>query len=273
MPRDKESLANTLKVAIGLSLVCSLVVSVLAISLRARQEENKERFRKENILEAARNLVGIEGDLEREQVDVLYERHVEAMFVVLETGETIEAPYTPEGARISYQPADYDLKVVSKDPRITVPVEGANIAGLQGARREAVTVVYRITGSGDEVRGYVLPVRGYGLWSTLWGFVAVEADGRTISGLTFYDHGETPGLGGEVDNPSWKAKWAGKEIYRDGDVAIEVVKTVAQGPYEVDGLAGATITSRGVTNMLQYWLGPRGFGPFLEKHARGGTDG
>ncbi|MGB0764601.1 MAG: NADH:ubiquinone reductase (Na(+)-transporting) subunit C, partial [Luminiphilus sp.] len=114
----------------------------------------------------------------------------------------------------------------------------------------------------------------YGLWSTLYGFVALESDGNTIAGLGFYEHKETPGLGGEVDNPRWKNLWKGKQVYRDGAVAISVVKgSVDQGSdaanWQVDGLSGATLTSRGVSNLVQYWLGEDGFEPYLRNLREG----
>ncbi|MEM9413564.1 MAG: NADH:ubiquinone reductase (Na(+)-transporting) subunit C, partial [Planctomycetota bacterium] len=121
-------------------------------------------------------------------------------------------------------------------------------------------------GEGDSIDKYVFPIRGKGLWSILKGFIAVENDFQTIAGLTYYEHAETPGLGGEVDNTAWKASWVGKAIYSDdGEVGIEVIKGIADADdkYAIDGLSGATITSRGVTNMLQFWLGPDGFGPYI----------
>ncbi len=108
------------------------------------------------------------------------------------------------------------------------------------------------------------------MWSTLYGYVALESDKNTIAGLTFYDHKETPGLGGEVDNPNWKATWVGK-VVRDGEeIAIEVIKGAVdpssdRAKHQVDGLSGATITSRGVSNLAQYWLSEQGFGKYLEQ--------
>ena len=133
-----------------------------------------------------------------------------------------------------------------------------------------------------QVEQVVLPIYGKGLWSTLYGFIAVDKDGKTVRGITFYQHGETPGLGGEVDNPRWKALWKGKQLF-DGSVQseIEVIKGVvvagtAKAQYQIDGLSGATITSNGVEQLVRYWVGPDGFGPFLEKlrqSAPGGIDG
>jgi Na+-transporting NADH:ubiquinone oxidoreductase subunit C len=71
----------------------------------------------------------------------------------------------------------------------------------------------------------ILPVRGYGLWGTMKGYLALEPDLKTIIGLEFFDHKETPGLGGEIDNPKWKSIWKGKEVYSDsGDILISVIK-------------------------------------------------
>jgi Na+-transporting NADH:ubiquinone oxidoreductase subunit C len=117
----------------------------------------------------------------------------------------------------------------------------------------------------------VLPIHGYGLWGTLYGFLSLEGDGNTVIGLGFYEHKETPGLGAEVDNPKWKAIWPGKKVYDDqGEVAVQVVKggvdkASDEAIHQVDGLSGATLTSRGVENLLRFWLGDEGFGPFLAK--------
>jgi len=113
----------------------------------------------------------------------------------------------------------------------------------------------------------------------MYGYLALAPDGTTIRGLRFYEHGETPGLGDQVDKPEWRAQWDGKTAYgADGAPRVAVIKgNVQPGPaadYEVDGLAGATLTGRGVTNLLHYWLGPDGFGPYLEQfRERGAHDG
>jgi Na+-transporting NADH:ubiquinone oxidoreductase subunit C len=136
------------------------------------------------------------------------------------------------------------------------------------SRREQYALVYLVKSSQDAIEKIILPIRGYGLWSTMRGFIALESDGNTVAGVGFYEHGETPGLGGEIDNPRWKAFWPGKEVYRDGDVEIGLVKgsvdpSAANAAWQVDGLAGATLTARGVTNLMHFWLGENGFQPFL----------
>ena len=114
----------------------------------------------------------------------------------------------------------------------------------------------------------ILPVHGSGLWDLMYGFLAVDADGKTVRELIYYQQAETPGLGGEVQNPSWQAKWDGKKLYKDGEVAINVTKNAnPDSPYQIDALSGATLTSNGVQNTIQYWAGEQGFGPFLKNQA------
>jgi Na+-transporting NADH:ubiquinone oxidoreductase subunit C len=124
---------------------------------------------------------------------------------------------------------------------------------------------------GDELKAIILPIEGKGLWSTLYGYLALAPDANTVVGITFYDHGETPGLGGEVDNPRWQALWPNRKAYdARGNAALRVKKGRAgppeEDPHQVDGLSGATITSRGVTALIQFWLGDDGFGPYLASH-------
>ena len=156
----------------------------------------------------------------------------------------------------------------ARDPSHSRDLDTHEDAATLG-RRENVSLVYIIeTDAGiDRV---VLPVRGYGLWGTLYGYLALEGDLNTISGLAFYEHKETPGLGGEVDNQNWKAQWTGVRLFDDaGGPAVRLVKTRSAADseaarYEVDALSGATLTSRGVENLVRFWAGALGFGPFLE---------
>ena len=104
------------------------------------------------------------------------------------------------------------------------------------------------------VNGYAIPISGKGLWSTLYGYFAVEPDGITAKGITFYAHKETPGLGGEVDNPWFQNNFIGKRfVDEEGNlVGVKVMKGKAnpESPYEVDGISGATITSKGLESFL-----------------------
>jgi Na+-transporting NADH:ubiquinone oxidoreductase subunit C len=138
-------------------------------------------------------------------------------------------------------------------------------------------VLYRVLEKGRTIK-YILPVYGKGLWSTMYGFIALDTDLTTIQGFTFYEHGETPGLGGEVDNPRWKQIWVGKQAYdAEGRVQIRVIKgrvdpSAPEARFQIDGLSGSTLTTRGVDNLVRFWLGPDGYGPTMERLREEGTD-
>lgn len=265
----RDSIANTFVVAGGLCIVCSLLVSGAAVMLRPLQEGNVEADKKRNILIAA-GLMEPEkvAGLSKDELDKFFKERIDDLVVDLETGEIVTDD--PEKANA------FDQNKAAKTEGEHKPLDNKeDIAGIK--RRENQSHVYRYKDENGKVLGYVFPVRGYGLWSTLYGYLAVQADLETIQGLTFYQHGETPGLGGEVDNPKWKATWNGKKIYGDADdegvrpVEIQVVRGIASGEYEVDGLSGATITSTGVSNLLKYWLGPDGFRPFIDQIQEGSS--
>jgi Na+-transporting NADH:ubiquinone oxidoreductase subunit C len=248
---SNDSIKKTLIVAFSLCIVCSVIVSTAAVVLKPAQEANKTLDRKRNILAAAGMLQ--EGMSVEEQFT-----QVSARVVDLRTGHYAE----------EIDPNEYDQRKAAKDPQrsdqLSAEEDLANIS-----RREHYAVVYVVEGAGGEVDKIILPVRGYGLWSTLYGYIALEADANTVAGLGFYEHAETPGLGGEVDNPRWKAFWPGKRVYKDGEVEIGLIKGnvdpgSANAPWQIDGLAGATLTANGVTNLVQFWLGENGFQPFLD---------
>ena len=245
-----DSVARTLGVAVVLCLVCSVVVSTAAVMLKPRQTANQSA-------DIKRVIVGVAG-LDGVDVDSAFER-IDTRVVALGTDEYAK----------DIDPASYDQRKAASDPERSVALSGdEDIAGIRRRAKHAKVYLVR---DGDAIERVVLPVHGYGLWSTLYGFISVEGDGNTVYDLKFYDHAETPGLGGEVDNPSWRALWEGKLLYDDnGEVAIEVVRgqVPANAPnteYKVDGLSGATLTSKGVSNIVRYWMSEQGFGPYLKR--------
>ena len=281
---DKNSIPNTFITATVVCLVCSFLVAGAAVALKPMQDRNKERDIMTNIIQVA----GYQDrDLEAAgSVEAVFEKgngsskgYIQDVLVDLATGSTEEGL---EKARAFLQMADdapaaeviqaYDqFKAALSTDYSRQLTKDEDIASLKVV--EQVAHVYVMRNKEDEVVKYIFPIRGKGLWSVLYGFIAVEPDLQTIAGLTYYSHGETPGLGGEVDSPTWKEQWKlnedkpkkDKQIYgEDGEVEIKVVKGKASNPYEVDGLAGATITSNGVTYMLEFWLGPEGFGHYIE---------
>mgnify|MGYP003423478085 FL=1 len=257
---NKESTLRTLTVATLVCLVCSVFVAGAAIALKPIQVENRQLDKQRSILAIAG--LGEEG-MSAKQIKELYAERIIAKVVDLQTGA-----FSDEQNVVSY-----DHLKAAKDPALSDVLPGEqDIASIK--RRERFSTVYMVETDG-QLQTLILPVRGYGLWSTLYGFIALKGDLNTVVGFGFYQHGETPGLGGEVDNPKWKGMWQGKTLFdADGALAIDIIKgsVDASNPkavHQVDGLAGATLTSKGVHNLLLFWLGENGFGPFLGKLTKG----
>jgi Na+-transporting NADH:ubiquinone oxidoreductase subunit C len=268
LPND--SFKKTVMVALWLCLAGAVVVAGSAVSLKPLQESNKARDEKVNILEVA-GLLG-----EGTDVDAVF-NNIETKVVDLATGDY----------DTSMDAKTYDQWKAAKDPALSeaIPSE-KDVASIK--RKPKFAKVYLVK-DGGQLKSIILPVNGYGLWSTMYGFIALEADGQTVVGMNLYDQAETPGLGGEVVNPKWKALWKGKKVYNFtgkelhesnltekgqaieiGEVALGLVKTAVEpgkpgAEFQVDALAGATLTSRGVSNLVQYWMGREGYGIYLAK--------
>ncbi|MEJ2042546.1 MAG: Na(+)-translocating NADH-quinone reductase subunit C [Reinekea sp.] len=250
MAKNKDSISYIFTVAFAVCLVCAIIVATAAVSLRPVQVANKERNFKSSILAAAG--LNEEGKTVEEQF-----KQVETRLVNLETGKFSD----------EFDVETFDPVKATTDPALSEKLPASeDIASIK--RRENYTEVYIVRDTSGDLQTIVLPIRGYGLWSTLWGFIALEGDLNTVVGLGFYSHSETPGLGGEVDNPKWKGQWLGKKINDDsGDLAIVVTKggkADTSSPYQVDGLSGASLTTKGVNNLVHFWMGKNGFRPFLD---------
>jgi Na+-transporting NADH:ubiquinone oxidoreductase subunit C len=243
----------TILFATAVCIVCAIVVSSAAVSLKPAQDINAALEKQRNVLLAA-GLLEADEKVDAAEVQRRFEK-IRMVVINLETGK--------ENADIDA--ATFDQARAAKDPA-TSTVAPTNRALVQ--RLPDNVLVYEVLGD-QGVEAIVLPIEGYGLWSTLYGFIALDNDVDTVRGITFYKHGETPGLGGEIDNPKWKARWVGRKAFgEDGEPEIRVIKgpagPPAEDPFEVDGLSGATLTSNGVTNLVQFWLGDEALGPYLE---------
>lgn len=245
-----DNTVKTVVVALGLCLVASMVVSATAVTLRPLQERNATLDKQVNILEVA----GVyEDGIDVAEAFQNFEPHV----IELASGTFAD----------QFDASSFDDQAAADDPALSTELDD-DPAGI-GRQSEYVTV-YLLRDEDGALDKVILPVYGYGLWSTLYGFMAIEEDGNTIYGMQFYEHGETPGLGAEVDNPRWKALWRDKKLRTDdgeGELAITVAKTAPPegSEYFVDALSGATLTSRGVDNLVRFWMSERGFEPFLER--------
>ena len=257
----QPSARYTLLFAAAVCIVCSVLVSSSAVLLRDRQVENQLIDRQKKVLLVA-GLMRDGESLSREEVRRRFTESLEPRVVNLETGAYVE----------EVDPDTFDQRKAARDPARsrTAPENAARVRRIPN---EALVYLLRSDGAVDAI---ILPVEGQGLWSTLYGYLALAPDTRTVRNIIFYQHGETPGLGGEVDNPRWKALWKGRLAFDEGwNPKIAVIKGRAgppeEDPHRIDGLSGATLTSNGVTNLVQFWLGQHGFGPYLEATRRDTT--
>lgn len=254
MADSRDSISNTFVVAIGVSLVCSVLVSAAAVLLKPLQEQNESRYRQRIVLEVA-GLYEPGVDIEERFAEI------DARLVDLESGAYID----------TIDVREFDAVAASADPDLgtLIPAE-LDVASL---RRRAIYAPAYLVRDAGRLEQIILPVYGKGLWSTLYGYLSLEPDGVTVRGLRFYEHAETPGLGDQIEKDEWLAKWPGKQLFDTaGAVRIEVIRGQvppgAGAQYQVDGMSGATLTGRGVSNLMRYWVGPHGFGPYLERISR-----
>jgi Na+-transporting NADH:ubiquinone oxidoreductase subunit C len=255
LPNDDTR--KILAVALALCLVCSVVVSTAAVMLKPLQLRNAALAEKRDILAAA-GLYEPGSDIEE-----TFKASIDARVVELDSG------LYAEGVKAD----SFSYRIAAADPATSRTLGDEDVARIR--RRADQMPVYLVRGDGDKIETLILPVYGYGLWSTMHAFLALEGDGKTVRAVSFYDQRETAGLGGEIANPTWQASWQGKEATDErGNPVLQVVKgsVDAANPsarHQIDGLAGATLTSNGVTNLLTFWLGANGYGPYLARVRNG----
>ncbi|MDP2636049.1 MULTISPECIES: Na(+)-translocating NADH-quinone reductase subunit C [unclassified Pseudoalteromonas] len=247
MSSNNESIGKTLTVVVALCLVCAIIVSFASVQLRPLQQANKTQDIQKNILAAA--------EIENAgTVSETFNAKIEARVVDMDTGEFVE------GA----DPTTFDFEKTKFDQARSFALKEEGIKDIAGIQRmtknSPVYISKKADGTTDAI---ILPIQGYGLWGVMYGFLALENDGETVKNINFFKHNETPGLGGEIQNPQWTAQWQGKEL------PINIVKSGATNEHQIDGLSGATLTSNGVEYTVDFWTGENGFGPFLAKVREG----
>ncbi len=252
----ERSAGYTFRFAAALAIVASTLVATSSVLLRTRQEENRLLDRRGHVLEAA-GLVASGQRLRRAEVERRFAESVRPLVVDLRSGLAAEG----------VDPAVFDQREASRNPSTSRPAPD-NRARVSRLPERAL--VYHVV-SGDSVDALVLPFEGVGLWSTIYGFVALESDLSRVRGITFYEHAETAGLGARITEPEWRAAWVDRRVFDERDsVLLRVVKGRAgppeEAPFEVDGISGATLTGDGVTAALQFWLGEDALGPYLDRY-------
>ncbi len=259
----QDSLLKIIGVAVGVCLVCSVLVSTAAVALKPYQDANVLLFKQQNILLAA-GLIEQHDKPSSAQAQAFFDDgKIEAVVVDLNTGEVLEG--------VDANSVDFDKD--RKDPALSQTLNTGDIAKIGNRPNRAV--LYQTKNADGSIDRLVFPIVGKGLWSTMYGFISLNYADLSVAKINFYAHAETAGLGGEISNPKWQAKWEGKHVFVDAakpvDPKIAVVRNgqVQTGSpeeqYQVDGIAGSTLTSKGVSNTVEFWLGENGFGPYLEK--------
>ncbi len=254
MNTDKP--ANALIVVVVVAFVCSVLVSVSTVGLRPIQARNE-------LIERSRNIVALSGLVETgqplsgEEVLAALEQ-MDVRVLNIETGEFDD----------SIDPAAYQPRAAAADTELGVGIP-PELDVAQLGRRSRFEIVY-LAYDDDEIRRVILPIVGQGMWSTMYGFLALENDYSTIADATFYEQAETAGIGDQITNPEWLAIWRGRRLFAaDGSYRFRI----ASGPvdpgsaaatHQVDGISGATVTASAVSRTVEYWFGPHGYGPFIE---------
>ena len=222
--------------AIGVCVVISAALAMTANSLKPIQDEAAEFDRQKNVMMAA-GLVAADDKRTVAELKKLYVDRVKEVVVNTKTGEVLAGKASKDAAQLNKE------------------ADAADKADKTAASR--FRVVATTLGDGGKLESVVLPISGKGLWSTIYGYLALEGNLDTVRGVTFYKHGETPGLGGECENPMWCAQWKGKSIRDAGKlVGIKVKKgkvdpsIAEEKAHKVDGLSGATITSDGISRFV-----------------------
>lgn len=252
---QREGTLYTIIFAAAVCGVCSILVSGAAVGLKERQKANQILFKQRNVLYLT-GLAKAGEKLPADKTQKMFADSIVPKIVDLATGDYVDNVDT----------ATFDQRRMAKDPATSKPAP-ENTAGITSLPNQAIVYLVMKDGKIDQI---VLPIEGRGLWSVMYGYLSLDKDTTTIRGISFYEHGETPGLGGEIENPRWQAKWVSRKGYDEQwKPAIKVIKGQAgspeQDPHQIDGLSGATLTSRGVQHTVDFWLDDSGFGPYLKK--------
>ena len=253
----KNSPLKALIVVVAVSLACSILVSFASITLKPIQLLNEKVERSRHIV-ALTGLVSSDKKLSNDEILHAVEQ-LDIRVIDIDTGEFDN----------SIDPEQFDARAAVNDPELSVEIPPDNDLARLG-RRARHALVYLVW-EADELKRIILPVHGQGMWSTLYGLLALEVDFNTIGAVTFYEQAETAGLGDQITRPDWQFKWQGRQLFNKQG---EVVFRVAAGPvdessavalHQVDAISGATVTAVSVTRLVEFWFGPNGYLPFLNK--------
>ncbi|MDO4450328.1 MAG: Na(+)-translocating NADH-quinone reductase subunit C [Moraxella sp.] len=255
----KNSNVTTIVTALVLCLVCSIAVSSVAVGLKPKQLANASLDLNKNILVAAGKF-----DPATDPSSVVAERFAdfEVKFINLETGQFA----TDEEVSGLGDPNTYNVAKAARTPSLSTPLS-EDIASIGG--KPKFSKAYITKDANGEIELLVLPIHGAGLWGQIYGLLTLDKDFNTIKGVNFYEHKETPGLGSRIVDEPFRSQWHDKKLYNDaGELIMGVTKAGTHKEGQVDGISGATLTGRGVHNIVQFWLGENGYKPFLDNQRK-----
>lgn len=239
------------------AIVTSSLVSAAVVILRPIQLNNQLLDRSKNIMRLSGLLTAGAETPEDEMLSLF--KSLDARIVNLDSA----------GFDDEIDPLSFDARKAVNNPALSVSIP-ADIDAVGLGRRSKYAPAYLVW-QGDVLDRIILPVNGNGMWSMVYGYIALEADLSTIADAIFYEQNETPGLGDQITRPDWLAQWQGKRIYDErGEIRFAVsgdrVNTASpSAAYEVDALSGATVTADAVTGLMHYWFGPHGYQPALDQ--------
>ncbi|MBF9033678.1 FMN-binding protein [Rhodobacterales bacterium HKCCE2091] len=248
LPNDSR--AKTVFVAFAVSAICAVLVSGATVMLRPIQAANRAAEEQARIEALVRGVPGMS--------ELLEETGGTLSTVVIDLGSGRASPdVTPE-----------TLETALADPGNWSAIEaGDDLAGL--GQRPDVAQIYLLR-DGERISLVLLPISGQGYNGRIDAILALRGDMNTIAGIAVTRHSETPGLGGRIEEAAWQASWPGTEVRDDeGTIRFTVARGTASSIHEVDGITGATRTSSAMTRIVRFWLGPEGYGPFLDAVNRG----
>lgn len=281
---------------VALSVICALILSIIASALAKPQQMAKELDRSQQMMIAA-NIFSYAGHFLMKDSE----------------GKYIPAKYTPGGYLVPGGANDFpsSSEIIEVYTKRLVPLlvdrsgevttfekakvnkkEYLSMFQKEGYADLPLKLIYKLLPNDKEdlaksdplkapATGWVIPVAGMGLWNYIYGYLAIEPDGDTVIGITWYDQKETPGLGANIATPEWQADFPGKQIfiespdgttnYKTAPLGITVVKgkvaevlgNAPKAKSAVDGMPGATLTGNGVTDAYSDTLEP--YRPFLIK--------
>ena len=245
-----ESRTKTLAMAFLVAAICALMVSGATVLLRPIQTANRAAEDQARIEALVRGIPGM--------TDLLAQSGGTLTTVVVDLDD---------GRAAQDVTTDTLDAALADTSNWTALDSGADLAGL-GQRPDYAQIF--LLRQAEEISLVLLPLTGQGYSGRIDAILAIDGDANTIAGIAITNHSETPGLGGRIEEPSWQASFPGTELRDDsGDLRFSVARGEAATPYQVDGITGATRTTRGISNMVRFWIGNDGYGPLLRAIERG----